>query len=401
MDFSTVQPWEGISEGGIVYDLGSLFARIEQLNDPRKAHGKRYGLTTLLMIILLAKLCGKDNPVEIADWAKNQAETIVQLLKLKRGWMPHHNTIRRVFQSIIDEQELAELAQAYSRQEQSGEGEVLALDGKALCGMHVAGQTTREYVLSLYDVSEQQVLAQAAIDRKENEISAAPRVLAGVCLAGKVVTADALLTQRAISEQILAQGGQYVWPVKENQPRLYAAIQRLFAPDPPKPGFGAVQTDFLSAKTTNYGHGRLEKRTIQTSSLLNDYVDWPGVGQVYRLERHFDWLRQGKVYKSSHEVEYGITSLPPDLASPARLLYLRRQHWGIETGLHYRRDVTFHEDHTRMTIGSAGRVLATCHNLVLALIKRAGYKNAAQARRFFEGHISQAFSLLITRKSGS
>mgnify|MGYP001229528281 CR=1 FL=1 len=125
------------------------------------------------------------------------------------------------------------------------------------------------------------------------------------------------------------------------------------------------------------------------------------LGQVYRLVRQFSWLRQGKVYKTSHEIEYGITSLSRDQASPSKILQVRRMHWLVETGLHYRRDVTFHEDATRMTIGAAGRVLATVHNLVLGLIKRAGYHNAAQARRFYEGHIDQAFTLLTTVKSPS
>lgn len=67
MDSSTVQGWQEISENGVVYDLGSLYGRIEKIVDPRKAHGKRYRLTTLIMIILLAKMCGKDSPLEIAD----------------------------------------------------------------------------------------------------------------------------------------------------------------------------------------------------------------------------------------------------------------------------------------------------------------------------------------------
>jgi len=86
---------------------------------------------------------------------------------------------------------------------------------------------------------------------------------------------------------------------------------------------------------------------------------------VYRLERNFEWIRRGKVYKTSSEIEYGISSLSTAQAAPAKILRLRRQHWLIETGLHYRRDVTFHEDRTRMTIGAAGRILATVHNLVL------------------------------------
>jgi predicted transposase YbfD/YdcC len=102
------------------------------------------------------------------------------------------------------------------------------------------------------------------------------------------------------------------------------------------------------------------------------------------------------VYKTSCETEVGLTSLTRAQASPARLLQIRRQHWRIETGLHYRRDVTFKADATRTTKASAGRVLATVHNLVLALIKRAGFTNAAQARRWFAGHLTEAFALLTS-----
>jgi predicted transposase YbfD/YdcC len=396
MEYSTLNRWQEIGETGIVHDLGSLYNRFHQISDPRKAKGKRYSLVTLLVIIFLAKLCGKDRPVEIADWAKNNAEELVRLLKLGHTWMPHHNTVRRVFQDILAESEFNQMAQDYSHQEQSQEGNVLAMDGKALRGTRIAGQERSDHVLSLYDVDDQQVLSQAAVDTKENEIVVAPQVLEPVCLKGKIVTGDAMHTQRAVSEQIVSQKGDYIWPVKENQPRLYEDIQRLFAPDKPKPGFGKIATDFLTARKVNLGHGRLEKRTIQTSAMLNDYLDWPGLRQVYRLERKFDWIRQGKIYKTSREVEFGITSLSRNQASPSQLLQARRKHWLVETGLHYRRDVTFHEDATRMTFGAAGRILATIHNLIIGLIKRAGYQNSAQARRYYDGHIDEAFGLLLT-----
>ena len=84
--------------------------------------------------------------------------------------------------------------------------------------------------------------------------------------------------QRAVWADIVAQGGDYLWVIKENQ-------ERLFATDTPSPGCGKLTTDFQSAEMVNGGHGRIEKRSIQTSTLLNGYVDWPGSGQVYRLER--------------------------------------------------------------------------------------------------------------------
>jgi predicted transposase YbfD/YdcC len=377
-------------------EFGSLYDQFHQISDPRQAKGKVYSLVMLLMVIFLAKLCGKDKPGEIADWAHNHAEELADLLGLQSQRMPSHSTIRRVFHSIVDDEEFRWLAQAYSQHHQEEIGAVLALDGKTLRGTRVAGQEAGDHVLSVYDVTHQQVIAQAPVDSKENEIVVAPRVLETVPVAGKIVTADAMHTQRAISEHIVARGGHYLWPVKDNQPQLYQAIERLFTPQTPRPGFGKTPDDFLTASTLNLGHGRIEKRTIQTSALLNEYLDWPSVGQVYRLERHFQWLRRGEIYKTCREVELGITSLPRSQASPAHLLRTRRAHWGIETGLHYRRDVTFHEDATRMTIGAAGRILATVHNLVIALIKRVGYTNTAQARRYFEGHLNEAFGLLIT-----
>ena len=398
MEYSTLQPWQEINESGVIYDPTSILAYLQKICDPRKARGKRYQLTTLMVIVFMAKLCGQDTPVEIADWAKNHAETLVQLLKLKRSWMPHHNTIRRVFQNILDEAEFERVMQEY-QQRQAGGGEQLALDGKTLRGTRIADEEPADHVLSVYDVQEQRVVAQAAVDQKENEIVAAPRALEQVEIAAKIITGDAMHAQRALSAQIVERGGDYLWVVKENQERLYQDIERLFTSEKPKPGFGKISTDFLQAETVNKGHGRIEKRQIQTSAMLNDYVDWPGLGQVYRLERRFTWMRQGKVIKTSQEVEYGITSLTREKASPKRVMLVRRRHWLIETGLHYRRDVTFREDATRMTKGAAGQILATVHNLVLALIMQAGFHNAARARRWFAGHIDQAFALLVSGNS--
>lgn len=399
MEYSTLEPRQEYGETGIICDKDSMYERFHHLCDPRGAKGKIYSLVTLLSIIFLAKLSGKDKPTEIADWARNNARRLDNLLKLNHTSMPSHSTVRRVFQNILDESEFDRMAQEYNQQGGSDSDEVLAMDGKALRGTGISGQKPHEHVLSLYAVESQRVLAQKSVEQKENEIVAATRILGEVSLAGKIVTGDALHTQRFASEQVVADGGNYLWPVKENQPRLYESIQRLFEPDTPKPGFGKIQTDFLMVSKSNYGHGRFEKRSIQTSTMLNDYLDWASLGQVYRLEREFFWLRQGTIYKTSREVEFGITSLTREQASPEKLLEIRRKHWLIETGLHYRRDVTFREDKTRMTIGHSGRILATIHNLVIALIKQAGHSNTAKARRYYEGHLDEAFQLLTRTNS--
>jgi len=394
MQYSTARIKRDISANGIEFDKGSVYDRLCKLTDVRKAKGKQYSLETLLMIILMAKLCGEDKPVEIADWAKHRQDKLIEILQLSRPKMPHHNTYRRILAYQVYVEEMERLVGEYNQQGEHGQ--VYALDGKAVRGMRKKDEMGGEYLLSIYDVEQGKVMSQVEVGHKENEITKAPKALKLVEIAEKIVTGDALHTQRGLSSQILEGLGDYVFPVKENQPQLYKNIQALFAPEFPKPGFGKIATDFLTAKTINKGHGRIEIRTMTTSEMLNAYAAWPGLAQVYRLERQFQWRRNGRCIRTSCEVEYGIASLRRKDASPLRLLKIRRCHWGIETGLHYRRDITFQEDAMRMTIGNLGKVMASINNLVLALIRQANFLNAAQARRWFAAHIPQAFALLTT-----
>jgi len=383
-----------INGNGVEYDRGSVFERFGQLTDIRKARGKRFSLETILTIIMLAKICGADTPSAIAEWAKNHQEQILELLQLKRPKLPHLNTYRRILAHVVYEEEVARLVGAYN---QRGEhGEVYAMDGKAIRGVRKKDEDGSEYLLSLYDVEQAKVMSQVAVGRKENEITKAPEVLKNVEISRKIITGDAMHTQKAISAQIIDQGGDYVFPVKENQLRLYQNIQQLFAPEYPKPGFGKIPTDFLTAQKVSKGHGRLETRILTTSEMLNPYSTWPGLAQVYRIERQFQYFRSGCCYHTSNEIEFGITSLSRTNTTPARLLKIRRAHWGIETGLHGRRDVIFKEDATRMTVGNTGKVMASINNLVIALTRQAKFQNTAQARRWFAAHISDAFSLLTS-----
>jgi predicted transposase YbfD/YdcC len=388
-----------INAEGVEYERGSVYDRLGQLTDVRKARGKRYSLPTVLSMTMLAKLCGCNRPLEIADWAKNHEEQLVKWLHLERTKTPHYNTFRRILAHVVYQEEIERLVGEYN---QGGEhGEVYAMDGKATRGSRPKdAEDGPEYLLSVYDVGQGKVLSQVPVGRKENEISKAPEALKMVELTGKIVTADAMHTQKRLAAQIVEQGADYVFPVKENQLGLYKNLQQLFAPEYPKPGFGKIQTDFLTAQKVNKGHGRLEIRTITTSEMLNPYSTWPGLSQVYRLHRQFQWWRRGYCYKTSQEVEFGIASLPRTTSSPSRLLAIRRAEWGIETGLHYRRDVTFQEDATRMTVGNTAKVMASLNNLAIALIRQAKFQNAAQARRWFGSHPSEAFSLLTSPSSG-
>ncbi len=155
---------------------------------------------------------------------------------------------------------------------------------------------------------------------------------------------------------------------------------------------GCPAKDFRSVSRTTKGHGRIETRTLTTSSQLNDFLEWPFLQQVFKLERTTTICRTGK---SSHEIVYGVTSLSVEEASPQQLLSLLRSYWGIECGLHYRQDVSLNEDQTRFKKHSAAQVMAIINNLILGLMAESDFLFVPAARRFFAAHPNEALDLLL------
>ncbi|MHB8575334.1 MAG: ISAs1 family transposase [Dehalococcoidia bacterium] len=384
---------EGTTPGtAVVFELGGLWERLARLSDARRARGKRYPLALVLILAVLAKLAGEDRPSGIADWVAHRQTALAAALGLQWTRTPHHNTFRRVLADAVTPGDLDAAVGAFFR-EQAGAGHsvLISIDGKTVRGTIATPARRGEHLLAAYLPQEGIVLLQVAAGAHENEISVAPQLLRGLDLRGKVVTGDALHTQRALSTQIVAAGGAFLWIAKENQPTLRQDIAQLFDADDRTVVGGRVANDRRTAQTIDKGHGRQEQRTLTVSAELADYSDWPGLAQVFRLERQRLTHTTGK---QQHEVVYGLTSLTAAQASAAQLLALSRAHWGIENGLHYCRDVTFHEDATRLTHGHAGRVMAALNNLVIGLLRHAGYTNLAAARRRCAANLPLALSLL-------
>lgn len=218
------------------------------------------------------------------------------------------------------------------------------------------------------------------------ELKVAPKLLRLIDLAGLVVTTDALHTQKKTARLIVEGGGDYFMVVKENQPSLYEEIGLLFA-DPP---VGEVFDRDLSRRF----HGdRYEEREILVSSSLADYLEWPYVGQVCRIERRV-W-RKGRLRA---EMGYAITSLKNAKAN--RLQKLWRGHWGIENKLHYVRDVTMGEDASQVRTRSAPEVMAALRNLTLSLLRLAGVQNVAAALRRNARYPEEALALMGLANTG-
>ena len=185
-------------------------------------------------MIFLAKLCNQDTPVAIADWAKNHAEELVELLKLRQSWMPHHNTYRRVFQEIISEAEFGQLMQKYHQQPTEEGEDTLAMDGKTLRGTWIADQERGYDVLSVYAGQSQRVVAQEVVDIKENEIVAAPKALEQVSVAGKIITATPCI-RSGIFPRKLSNGRRLSVAGQGESRASDQDIQCLFTPESPSP----------------------------------------------------------------------------------------------------------------------------------------------------------------------
>lgn len=384
---------ESNTEQGIIIDIGGLYARLQTLHDKRKPRGLRYSLAMILVVVILAKICGENHIMGIAEWVKHRAEMIVELLQLKRETMPHHSSYRRILADEVNVEEVEKMSSEYmSGKRYFGRQVLVAIDGKVLRGT-LDDQQQGTYLLAAYLPSQGIVLMQVAVESRGSEIPAAPKLLRSIDLRGKVVMGDALHTQRQITIQIVEAGGEYIWLAKGNQSQMEEDIRLWFEPDvQPIPGMNFPPKDLESVQETNKGHGRRETRTLTVSSQLKDFLDWPYLEQVFRLDRRFVSHKTGEIHE---QCVYGFTSLTREEVTPRQLLHHIRSYWGIENGLHYRRDVTLREDYTRMTKGRAGQVMACLNNLVLGLLlSKKSFRTIPTARRFYSAHPVEAFSLL-------
>jgi predicted transposase YbfD/YdcC len=398
MECSTILEQIMIPASAQDVDAQTLYQVLSQVSDRRKRRGKRYEAALVLTLMLLAKMSGQKGISGIAQWARLRIEWVCSQLCLARTTLPCGNTYQNVCDHIdLDElnQRLADFfAPAVKEQvaDESAAGVVprlrqWVLDGKSLRGSHrpAHGQQAQS-VLSLYDVQSQHVVAQRELAGKGHERTTALALVQELDLRGVLLSADALHTQPAWCQQVRRQGGDYLLIVKANQRLLRSDIALLFS-EQPRPWLPEQ-----SAYQVNQGHGRLEVRTLRSSSQLNPYISskWSDVAQVFQLQR-----RITRRQRTTTETVYGITSLAPQLAPPARLLHLIRHYWQIENRLHWRRDVTLGEDGCTVSRGQAPQVLATLNSAILALVDRLDLPNLAAQQRVFDAHPQDALNLIL------
>jgi predicted transposase YbfD/YdcC len=420
---SLISTLRGLDIGKAMTDparRGGLMTRFARIRDPRSRQGRRHSLNSILALVACATVAAAvDSVSAIQQWADHAPQAVLAELGIWRNPLtgrcepPSERTIRRVL-SILDDQVngfLRDLAgtppppavisaghrrpgrERQIRHAETRPGQPVGMlpgaagDGKMLNG--TSGATTgRIGLLGLADHERTTMLAQRQIAAKSNEIPQMGPLLDGLDLAGTVITADALHTQRDTARLLVERHrAHYLLIVKANQPTLYAAvIARLTGPD----------TDFPTHRDHDRGHGRTEERITRIAAATG--IDFPYAAQVFRIVRY-----RGDLTGTRHskQVVYGITDLPSVLAGPQHIATYARQHWGIENGTHHVRDVTFGEDRHQARTGTLPRAMATFRNLSIGALRHAGHANIAHARREYVYDHRSPLTLLGIASTGS
>lgn len=330
-----------------------------------------------MVISLLAVLCGADSFTAIESFGHSKKEFFSRILNMDSG-VPSHDTFGRVF-ATLDATALQDAFRFWVNSlVELTKGEVVAIDGKTLRrSFRDAGNKAFVHMVSAWAADNRVVLGQVKTEEKSNEITAIPKLLELLNIKGTIVTIDAMGCQKTIAKKIIEKGADYMLAIKDNQRKLFANVQAVFAD---------VSNDHCDAsidfsETSGKGHGRKEVRRCFTTDDLSSISvagAWPGLSRLVMVEAH-----RTVGGKTSTERRYYISSKKKLPAKKA--LSVVRSHWGIENELHWVLDVAFREDDCRVRAGNAAENFAVLRHFTMNLLKKVKSSVGIKIRRLQAG----------------
>jgi predicted transposase YbfD/YdcC len=405
VDFSTGDQDAQLSLVPIRVEAASIYKIFENIIDTRKDKGKRYPLSFLLTLVTLAKMAGETTIDGIVDWIDHRKNDLKKMLNWPKVF-PSNKTYERVL-SQCDHEQITEaisglILKVRAEEKCASEPSRLlhhtsyddrlvhtAMDGKTLRGTlnHVEETQPSVRILSLYECDNGVTVKQYVYKNNESETSAVEQLLRSNIIRNRIISTDALHTNRRWCANVQLFGGYYLTTVKENTPNLYHDLVIYFSDDE------ILNKECQYYKKVQKGHGRLEVREIWTSSYMNSYFarDWYGIAQIFMIRKTVTEKGEKKI-----TIRYGITSLPQDKANAQKILKIRQDH---ENRSHYRRDVTLAEDASQVRINGAPEVLAAINTGILSLMDFIGVKNLAKQTRYYNAKPREAIKLLFAKLS--
>lgn len=371
---------------------GSVLRHFHTLKDFRQEKKVKHKLIDIVTIIVCAVASGAETFSDIALYADCMEEWLKSILELPNG-VPSHDTIERIMR-WLDPAEFRKCFLSWVRGvAKLTNGEVVAIDGKALRGSK-DGEKGPVYMVSAWARANGIVLGQMKVNEKTNEIKAIPELLKILAIKGCIVTIDALGCQKDIAKGIIEKEANYVLSLKGNHPLLHEEIEHFFA-DSRKDGFKDVAYDYHEEYSK--GHGRIERRRYWTT----EKIDWMTVKEEWKGLKSIgmtECVREINGVKTT-DVRYHLCSIPQNAKQYAAAV---RGHWGIENSLHWVLDVVFMEDGSRIRKDYAPENMALVRHIFYNLLKndKATKLSMRQKKLKAEWSHDYAMSLVFGNLSG-
>ena len=363
---------------GPVPDVSSFVELLAELPDPRVERTRRHSLEGILFLCLCGVVCGANDLVAIADFGKARRAFLERFVEFPNG-IPSHDTLGRVL-AKLNPTALEQMFTKWMRGvAEATQRDVVAIDGKTLRrALDKASGGGFLTMVSAWSSANGVVLGQVGTDPGSNEVAAIPKLLELLHLKGCLVTIDAAGCQTAVAEKIVEAGGDYLLAVRDNQPKLHAAVQALFDAELSQP---AQRDSTTYATSTETSRGRQETRTcrvLPVPDAFSETTRWNGLAQLVRFdsERTLDG-------KTTHGTRLFITSRKSLTAKQA--LAAVRGHWQIENKLHWTLDVSFREDDSRLRAENAAENFAVVRHVALNLLRGVDDKVGIKNRRLKAG----------------
>lgn len=337
-------------------DFPAYFAEV---TDPRVQRRKQHKLLDIIGLTICAIVAGADTFAGIERFGRARKQWLSQFLELEGG-IPSHDTLGRVW-SRVDPEEFEEGFRRWIAQLAGAVEEVVSVDGKTLRRSY--DRESEKAALQMIDVwscEQELVLGQQAVPEDTNETGALPELLQVLELEGAVVTIDAAGCHHSVAEAVTEAGADYVLTLKANQETLYRNVSALFDR---LEAIGRLPEGY---KAVDGGHDRVEIRrcwAIGAEAVPFGLEGWLGAESLCKVEAK----RHHPDGRTEMEERLFLSSLEAD---PERVLRAVRHHWHIENKLHWRLDVAFNEDQSRVRSGNAAQNLGIVRRLALSLLKQ-------------------------------
>lgn len=349
----------------------------EVIEDPRLERNQLYTVAEILLVTLLAVICGAEGWVDVENYGKSKIKYLRCYLPYESG-VPSDDTVRRFFRAINPDHFKLIFSQWVQCIANIVNAKVIAIDGKSN-RRTFDGDGNMLHMVSAFATEARVVLAQEKVADKSNEITAIPLLLDLFDVKGHIVTIDAMGCQHAIANKIVDKGGDYIFSLKGNQGSLSEDVE-LFLNTP------CTQNTCLTLTDYDKGHGRLETRVCFVSNdvewLCKEHKNWKTIQSIIRIDSTREVTIRG-AKKITQETRYHISSLKN--TTPQVALQAIRDHWGVENTLHWILDMSFNEDYSRIRKENAPQVMAMLRHMALNILQQGKLQQKKHKRQSIKG----------------